>query len=255
MRIPPRSTGAPPAPSGSGRRALAIASLVCGVLGLLTSVVVVGALVALIGLILGAIHLRTSRESRMMGWTGVWLSVLAMVAAAGFFGFYVFGVRSMANVGRGPFPVGMNGGLPATVGQTLPDFGWATLDGEAMRLGDCEGRRVVLALWATWCAACVQEVPHLVRLSQELGTNDVVVVALSTEDRVVLKDFARRHQIPYVIASLPVESMPPLLQQVSGLPTTVFLDRQGKVEHVLSGPFEYEELKARALGGQVAPSP
>ncbi len=259
---------APPSPaSGTGiappRRArtpaLAVASLVLGLLGLVTSVILVGSVLAAVGFVLGVLHLRRSREARMMGWTGVWLSVLAMVATAGFLALFFFSaqrsmqvhVTSRIDAPREVDPV-------AWSGQSLPDFEWITLDGDTIRSSDWRGRRVVLTVGATWCAPCVQEVPHLNRLQTELGTNRVVVVGLSGEDRVVLKAFARKHGVTYPLVSAGPDQLPGPLGQVEGFPTTVILDAEGKIETIVSGPMDFETLKARVTGSPdpaAAPSP
>jgi len=111
----------------------------------------------------------------------------------------------------------------------------------------------VLAFWATWCKPCVQEVPHLVRLHREHG-GEVVVVGISAEDRTVLKRFATSHGIEYAVSSTDPAQLPPPLLGVHGYPTTVFVDRDGRIDGVLEGYQEYETLRARATASG-APGP
>ena len=252
-------TTATPKPVVVGTRApgLAIASLVLGIVGLVTSVVVIGAVFAFLGLVLGLIHLKRSKAGRMAGWTGVWLSVLAMLISAAVVSLIVFIAPRHQAVHvqrRGPRFEAAPVVAGDWAGQPLPPIELTTLDGETVKSTDWKGRRVVMAFGATWCPPCVEEVDQLKNLQTELGTNRVVIVGVSAEDRVVLKGFARKHDIPYPLASVQIDQLPAPLGQIEGFPTTVFLDESGKLEQVLSGPLEYSVLRSAASGERRGPS-
>ena len=59
--------------------------------------------------------------------------------------------------------------------QPLPDFTLKTLDGRAVRLSDFRGRTVLINFWATWCTACLAEIPDLIALQKELGDRVVIL--------------------------------------------------------------------------------
>ena len=234
-----------PRNAGTGRiPGLAVASLVLGILGLVGSVVVVGALLALVGLLLGAIHLARNREGRGMGWAGVWVSIVAVVAAAGFATFYVWAFRGAAQqMGQS-----MRTDYANWVGRPAPDLEVTTLDGDPLRLSSLKGRRVVVDVWATWCGPCVMEIPHFIRIQKEAGTNELMIVGVSDEDRAVLKKFADEKGINYPIASTAGARLPEPFGTVQAFPTTFFLDRDGTIRHVAVGSEDYETLKRHALG-------
>jgi peroxiredoxin len=55
------------------------------------------------------------------------------------------------------------------------------LQGKRVRLAELRGKVVVLAFWATWCAPCLQELPHLEALQKKLGKDGLTVIAVATD--------------------------------------------------------------------------
>jgi len=63
-------------------------------------------------------------------------------------------------------------------------------DGSDMTLAAFEGQYVVLNFWATWCAPCRKEMPHLSELQNEFGDElEVVTVATGTNQRPAMERF------------------------------------------------------------------
>ena len=54
-------------------------------------------------------------------------------------------------------------------------------NGAEVKLGDFEGRVLLLNFWATWCAPCIRELPSLDRLQFELGGEGLLVLAVSQD--------------------------------------------------------------------------
>lgn len=242
---------------------LAIASLVLGILGTLLSVVLVGAFLGLVGLVLGALHLARRKDARRLAWSGVGLSALGVLATAGFFALYTVSLRQIT--GGQPGGIVRTGGPEFSEwhGKPAPDFEVPLLDGSSLRLADLRGKRVVLDFWATWCPPCVREIPHFSRIHREVSTNDLVIVGISSEDRAVLKPFVQAKDVPYPVASSVNRSLPEPFSQVAAIPTTFFLDRRGRIQHVAVGYHDYatllehataEDLPETAEGGVPVPA-
>jgi len=222
-----------------------MASLVLGILGLVGSVVVLGALLAFVGLVLGLVHLRRSANARSMGWAGVSFSIVGILCSVGFAAFYALALpRMMTGLEHGSGAVGYG----AWVGKPAPDFEVTKLDGTRLKLSDLRGKRVVLDFWATWCGPCVMEIPHLAKLQLENGGETLSVVGLSQEDRVVLKKFTETHDVPYSIASVSEVDLPEPYASIRSIPTTFFIDESGILRDVVVGYHDFDALKRLALG-------
>jgi thiol-disulfide isomerase/thioredoxin len=91
---------------------------------------------------------------------------------------------------------------------TAPDFALDDLTGKRVTLKEQRGKVVFLNFWATWCAPCIQEMPTMEKLHQDLGKQGLVILAINfqeTPDQV--KEFFGEHNFTF----------------------TALLDRDGKV--------------------------
>lgn len=116
-----------------------------------------------------------------------------------------------------------------------PELRGSTLDGDDFDSTSVVGRVAVINLWASWCAPCRAEAPTLVRLAAEY--DDVVFVGMLTRDNIdAAQAFVRRFGLTY-----PTIVDEELILRFGGalapnaIPTTLVLDRQGRVAARLSG--------------------
>ena len=112
--------------------------------------------------------------------------------------------------------------------------------GQPRSLADFRGKIVLLNIWATWCAPCLKEIPALDRLAAALNGADFAVVTVSVDRKgidAVRKAFAERD-----VQKLPiyVDRSGEALRMVRaiGLPTSLFIDREGREFGRAVGPAE-----------------
>ena len=116
------------------------------------------------------------------------------------------------------------------VGSTLPEYSAMWLDGSKLELASRRENVVLLNVWATWCGPCREEIPELQRLHDQYKERKFEVIGVSVDESGVeaVKQFVDDQKMTYPIALDPDGKLANLLQ-TSVLPTTVLVDRDGKI--------------------------
>jgi len=115
-------------------------------------------------------------------------------------------------------------------GQLAPDFELKSLDGKNTKLSSYRGKAVLLNFWATWCGPCKIEIPWFVELQKQYGPQGFQIVGVAMDDASTedIAKFAKEMGVDYPIL-LGTESVGEAYGGVSALPTTFFIDRDGKI--------------------------
>jgi|YNPBryantNP2012_1023418.scaffolds.fasta_scaffold01235_13 peroxiredoxin len=134
-------------------------------------------------------------------------------------------------------------GRPTTarVGALAPEIDLPTMTGERIVLSQLVGRPVLVNFWATWCAPCRAEFPAFVRKYKQYQGEGLVIIGVNTQDS--NSDEGIRTFMQNTLVSFPIvrdrNERVARAYNVRGLPTSVFIDRQGIIrEIVLGGPLE-----------------
>jgi cytochrome c biogenesis protein CcmG, thiol:disulfide interchange protein DsbE len=124
----------------------------------------------------------------------------------------------------------------AAVGETAPDFQLQTFDGKKVRLHDLRGKPLFLNFWASWCENCKDEAPDLNRAYEKFHSNvQFVGVDLAAGDqKEQALQFIQDYHVPYTILADQNGDVGDSYQ-VNELPTTYFIDKQGKIVSIYTG--------------------
>ena len=185
--------------------------------------------------------------------------ILATIAAAIVTGLFISFVLDAGDDEATPTALSLQpgdplGGIPTgedPSGAAAPDFDFEALavagadDGDEVAFSTYRhGRPLVLNFFGSWCAPCVQEMPDLEAVSQEL-IDDVVFLGLAErdtpEDALAIVE---RTGVTYDIGNDPGGDVLAAYQGLA-MPTTVFIAADGTITSLYSGALTADDLRSR----------
>jgi peroxiredoxin len=131
-------------------------------------------------------------------------------------------------------------------GHPAPNFELQNLDGQVISLTEFRGKPVVLNFWATWCGPCRAEMPEFQEVATD-NADDLVIIGVNntTSDTAELvDDFVEELDITFIIL-LDEAGETTETYRVLGLPTTIFIDRDGVVNEVFTGPINKAYIESK----------
>ena len=150
--------------------------------------------------------------------------------------------------------------LPAEPrGMAAPEFTLANLQGKPVKLSDFRGKAVLLNFWSIYCQPCKIEMPWFEELQKQYGAQGLVVVGVAMDDdgpQAVAK-FAKEVGVDYTLL-MGKEGVADAYGGVQFLPTTFYLDRDGKIVDRVFGLVSHSEIESnikKALGSASTATP
>jgi|SRR6267154_3361851 len=129
-------------------------------------------------------------------------------------------------------------GFPAVAALTpgpAPDFTLHSVAGTNLRLKEQRGQVVMLNFWATWCVPCRQEMPHLNRLYEKYRASGFVLFGVNVDEDVGnAAGTSSRLGLQFPVL-LDTDKKVSRLYDLGTMPSTVLIDRDGRVRYVHLG--------------------
>ncbi len=134
------------------------------------------------------------------------------------------------------------------VGEPVADFSLPVIVGgdreSRQSLRALRGKVVLMDFWASWCGPCRQSMPIVERLARERAKQNLVVLGINQgESAETVRQFFAAHDPGYTILSDADGTVSSQLG-ISGLPTMVVVDAQGKMRGSISGVPSYTRLES-----------
>jgi peroxiredoxin len=172
-----------------------------------------------------------------------WLAMIGLVVVLG--GLWIAYSSSLLsslasegeNVTLEPAPV---------VGHPAPDFALPTLAGETVRLSDFKGKPVLINFWATWCGPCRSEFPDFQKAAVD-NADELVIIGINnttTDQKEQIPAFLEEFGVTFPIV-LDETGETAKAYNILGLPTSIFIDRDGNVNEIFTGPINKAYIEAK----------
>ncbi|MBN2408568.1 MAG: TlpA family protein disulfide reductase [Candidatus Aminicenantes bacterium] len=140
-----------------------------------------------------------------------------------------------------PAPAPQAGSLPA------PDFTLTDLSGKTIKLSDYKGKVLFLNFWATWCPPCRAEIPDFVEAYAQEKANglEILGISLDTNGKAGVAAFVEKYKINYPVILESRRNTERLIndyQPGQYIPTTIIIDKSGRIRHKEVGAIDKETL-------------
>jgi thiol-disulfide isomerase/thioredoxin len=154
--------------------------------------------------------------------------------------------RLLATEGHGELVPDSSGGAAIYVsplkGKMAPGFALEDLSGKKVSLASYRGKALLINFWATWCAPCKIETPWIIELRNKYAPQGFEVLGIDTEgddlkpddkagwakNKAEVSKFVEQMKVPYPVL-INGDSISTPYGGLDELPTSFFVDRQGKV--------------------------
>ena len=112
---------------------------------------------------------------------------------------------------------------------------------------DYKGKVILLNFWASWCPPCIQEMPELERLKQQMSDQPFEIIALNVGE----KRYKVRKFLKLINFDLPVllDTKKQLFNswKIKTLPTSLLIDANGHIRYKVRGNPGWENKNTLAI--------
>jgi len=125
-------------------------------------------------------------------------------------------------------------------GVPAPNFTLPGLDGKMVSLTDYKDKVVLLNIWATWCPPCVEEMPSMDKLHQELKDEsfEILAVSIDVSGAMEVLPFMKKHKLSFPALT---DSKGDIQSsyQTTGVPESFIIDKDGVIVEKVIGPRDW----------------
>jgi peroxiredoxin len=126
-----------------------------------------------------------------------------------------------------------------------PQVVFTSIQGEKLTTADLRGRVVLVNFWATDCPVCVKEMPRLVQTYKRYAPKGVelIAVAMRHDPPNYVLDYSEKNNLPFKVALDPMGELAQAFSDVKLTPTTVVIDKRGKIVGRILGEPDFAKLE------------
>jgi alkyl hydroperoxide reductase subunit AhpC len=133
-------------------------------------------------------------------------------------------------------------------GSEIPNLEMTRLDDTKVQLGDLSHKVVMINFWATWCEACVEEMPSMVQLRELYGSKGFEILGVNVDEN-------PKKAAPPMISKLgmkfPIftdkDNLLAEMFDIHAIPLTVIINKDRKILMVETGGREWNSDEVHQL--------
>lgn len=127
-----------------------------------------------------------------------------------------------------------------------PPIKFTTIDDKTLTLASLRGRWVLINFWASWCAPCMDELPHLVAAQANYGSIGLQIIGPALDEPDAIRPMLTRFHINYPVTADFAgadQAMRALGNEHGALPFSVLIDPEGFVVERVLGSMQEQDLR------------
>ena len=127
-----------------------------------------------------------------------------------------------------------------------PALSFKTIDGRTLTLQQLQGRPVLVNFWASSCLPCLEEIPLLKAVYQDLNPQglEIIAVAMAYDPPNRVLSVVQRYAVNYPVALDLDAKAVAAFGGVRGIPTSFLITPQGRIAQRIVGVLDRDELYA-----------
>jgi thiol-disulfide isomerase/thioredoxin len=124
-----------------------------------------------------------------------------------------------------------------TITNQATDFELPDLDGQMVSLSGLRGRPVMVNFWATWCGPCNHEMPFIQAVYEQWPESDLVILTVNIKESAAkVQQLMDGNNYSFTVL-LDSDGQVAEQYQISGIPTTLFIDKEGIIQKMKIGAY------------------
>lgn len=138
--------------------------------------------------------------------------------------------------------------VPIEVGATLPDFRLQKFQGDKIMVSELPNKILMINFWATWCTACLVEIPTMLALRNSYKDQGFEIIAINVDDNPekVIPPVLKRFGIDFPVF-LDTDGELTEFFNVVAIPLTVIIDNKRRILFIESGERDWNGSDIRAM--------
>jgi peroxiredoxin len=130
-------------------------------------------------------------------------------------------------------------------GSTAPAISLRDTTGQTQTIQNFAGKPAVIHFWATWCSACLTELPQLIDTANEMQTQGLSFILIAGDSHAATRDYLHAQALD---AEVLIDQYGKAMReyQIQALPTSVFIDVNGNITETRRGRLDWESPTLRS---------